>query len=65
MPAAKPLTPEEFVSRLGNVLPRCVHTEQDRLLRQARAWATVYHDGDVPQSLDFSLRILETHYGID
>lgn len=53
------LSPEQFADEIAFVLPRSVPAERTRLLDHARAWATVYYTGDVPQALTDRLRRLE------
>jgi hypothetical protein len=56
-------TPEEFTSEVERALPLSVPAEQKRLLEHAKAWAIVWHNGNVPEALNQQLKTLEERYG--
>ena len=56
-------TPEQFTNELERALPLSIPVEQKRLLAQARAWAIVSYNGDVPAALHQQLKTLEERYG--
>lgn len=53
------LTPERFLEEVAAVLPRSTYAEGSRLLEHARAWATVFYAGAIPEPLGYQLRTLE------
>jgi hypothetical protein len=63
MPEPNPLTPEQFVREVENVLPISIPSEQKRLLEHARAWAVSSYNGAVPEVLHQQLKTLEERYG--
>jgi hypothetical protein len=63
MPEQPILTPEQFTHEMERALPLSIPSEQKRLLEQARAWAIVSYQGNVPESLNRQLTSLEERYG--
>lgn len=53
------LTPEEFVQQISDSLPDSTNRESRRLLDHARAWATVFYEGEIPPLLLNRLQRLE------
>jgi hypothetical protein len=63
MPKPQILTPEQFVNEVESALPQSISTERKRLLEQARAWAVVSYDGEMPEALAQRIQSLEAQYG--
>ena len=55
------LSPEDFLHQVEIVMPVSTGEEQQRLLQHARAWATVYYDGNLPAELTHNLTQLEAN----
>jgi hypothetical protein len=53
------MTPEEFAVQVADALSVSTFAEARRLVDHARAWSTVFYDGNIPQSLDSQLQRLE------
>jgi hypothetical protein len=56
-------TPQQFVEEVEGALPLSTPQEQKRLLEHAKAWAIVWHNGNVPEALNQQLKTLEERYG--
>jgi hypothetical protein len=54
-----PLTPDVFMRESMLVLASLSATERIGLLEQARAWATVFYNGDVPNTTTQQLTEME------
>lgn len=57
------ITPQQFVLKINQNLPYLSPGELARLKIQARAWATVFHEGEIPTPLEQKLTELEAQHG--
>jgi hypothetical protein len=59
MQSTDSLTPTEFIDEIAANFPKLTLRETRRLLDHARAWATVFFDGEIPPLLASRLQNLE------
>lgn len=54
-----PLPPDAFIRECTLVMPSLTFNERARLYEQAKAWATVYYNGDLPKVTTLGLKEME------